>query len=290
MCTNIERIETIIDYIESHLEEELSLSRLSAESNYSKYHLHRMFSSIVGFPIHVYVQRRRLTEAARLLLTTKQPIIDIALVSGYTTQQSFNEGFKKLYHKPPNAYRKNSTFHPIQLKFEVTNQRNSLRADRTLDVHIIKHQEIQVVAYRVNTKYGFITIPKVWRKLQKVAHLIPNRSKPGLQIGIHEYVTDFACNIEQPTFDYYAGVEVSHIQETPRGMVGKIIPTSKYVVFSMRGNNKDSMQPVLEYIYQTWFPASTCIFNEELRCDLIMYSEHVDEKKESDIAVWIPIK
>ena len=35
---------------------------------YSKYHLHRIFSDAVGLTIHDYVQRRQLTEAAKLLV------------------------------------------------------------------------------------------------------------------------------------------------------------------------------------------------------------------------------
>ncbi len=41
----------------------LDLNVISKEIGYSKYHLHRMFTSVVGFSVHNYIQRRRLTEA-----------------------------------------------------------------------------------------------------------------------------------------------------------------------------------------------------------------------------------
>jgi len=120
MKPNIEIISKVIDFIEEHLttEESLDLDKIADIANYSKYHLHRMFSNIVGCTIHQYIQKRRLTEAARQLVYTDKSIIDISLTSGYETQQSFTLAFKRLYEESPQAYRKRQDFLPIQLKFE----------------------------------------------------------------------------------------------------------------------------------------------------------------------------
>ena len=83
MEQNLQSIAGVVDFIEEHLDEELSLESLACEAGYSRYHLHRMFTGIVGMPVHVYVQRRRLTEAARLLIFSTQPVLDIALFAGY---------------------------------------------------------------------------------------------------------------------------------------------------------------------------------------------------------------
>ena len=74
MEKNITIIKDVIDYIEKHLEETLDLDNIARQAGYSKYHLHRMFLSIVGFTVHNYVQRRRLTEAASLLSFTDKSI------------------------------------------------------------------------------------------------------------------------------------------------------------------------------------------------------------------------
>ena len=81
--TNIEEITAVIDYIEEHLmEERLDLESIAAAFSYSRYHLHRMFASVTGFPMHTYLMRRRLTEAARMLVFSEQPVLEIALASG----------------------------------------------------------------------------------------------------------------------------------------------------------------------------------------------------------------
>ena len=64
---------------ESHLHEKLDLDTIAGAVHYSKYHLHRMFADTVGLTIHDYVQRRQLTEAAKLLVLSDQPILEIVL-------------------------------------------------------------------------------------------------------------------------------------------------------------------------------------------------------------------
>ena len=73
-------IEAVIDYIESHLDGKLELEMVAEAVHYSKYHLHRLFTETVGMTIHDYVQRRQLTEAAKLLVFSDKPIIEIAFI------------------------------------------------------------------------------------------------------------------------------------------------------------------------------------------------------------------
>ena len=78
MFGNIKNVMAAIDYIESHLHEKLDLETIAEAVHYSKYHLHRMFTGTVGLTIQTYVQRRQLTEAAKLLVFSDRPILDIA--------------------------------------------------------------------------------------------------------------------------------------------------------------------------------------------------------------------
>lgn len=113
----VENIAAVISYIEAHLNEKLNLATVANAVCYSKYHLHRMFTDTVGITIHDYIQRRQLTEAAKLLVFSKEPIIEIALVSGYESQQAFTSIFKSMYKQTPMEYRQNEFFYPLQLEF-----------------------------------------------------------------------------------------------------------------------------------------------------------------------------
>jgi len=117
MGNHIINIETVIDYIESHLDEKLDLEKVSEAVHYSKYYLHRMFTNTVGMTIHDYVQRRQLTETAKLLIFSAKPIIEVAFLCGYESQQAFSTAFKSMYKMSPAMYREHGTFYPLQLRF-----------------------------------------------------------------------------------------------------------------------------------------------------------------------------
>lgn len=124
-------IEMVIDYIENNLDGKIDLETVANEIHYSKYHLHRMFTSTVGMTIHDYVQRRQLTEAAKLLVFSDKPIIEIAFICGYESQQAFSSIFKSMYKIPPAEYRDNCEFYPLQLRF--TLHRNTSKTELTKD-------------------------------------------------------------------------------------------------------------------------------------------------------------
>lgn len=117
MTGNTQNVIAAIDYIESHLYEKPDLEAVAEAVHYSKYYLHRMFTDTVGLTIQTYAQRRRLTEAAKLLVFSDKPILEIALAAGYESQQSFTDIFRAMYKKPPHQYRAEEEFYPLQLRY-----------------------------------------------------------------------------------------------------------------------------------------------------------------------------
>ncbi len=117
MSRNIKNVIATIDYIEDHLHEKLDLETVAKAVHYSKYHLHRMFTNTIGLTIQTYVQRRKLTEAAKSLVLSDKSILEIALSAGYESQQSFTDIFKTMYKKSPNQYREEEEFYPLQLRY-----------------------------------------------------------------------------------------------------------------------------------------------------------------------------
>lgn len=104
-----------IRYIEENLQEKLDLNMVAGALHYSKYHLHRIFTKTVGLTLHDYAKRRQLTEAARLLVFSQKPTLEIALMSGYESQQAFTDIFKAMYKVSPAQFRETKKFYPLQL-------------------------------------------------------------------------------------------------------------------------------------------------------------------------------
>lgn len=115
---NIKNTALAIEYIEAHLTKKIDLDIVANAVHYSKHHLHRMFTNTIGLTIHDYIQRRKLTEAAKLLVFSDKSILDIAIIAGYESQQAFTNIFTAMYKQPPNKYRDSEKFYPLQSRFE----------------------------------------------------------------------------------------------------------------------------------------------------------------------------
>lgn len=109
-------VQKAVSYIEEHIQEELSLDKIAAALNYSKFYIARIFAEQAGVTIYKYIQGRRLTLAAELLVKTRKPIVEIAYEAHYNSQQAFTLAFGRLYQCTPQTYRKNGVFYPKQPK------------------------------------------------------------------------------------------------------------------------------------------------------------------------------
>lgn len=119
MENHVKIVMAAIDYIEGHLQENPDLEAVAAGVHYSRYHLHRMFTAAAGLTLQAYIQRRRLTEAARMLVFSDRPILEIALLAGYESQQAFSGCFRAMYKKPPHRYRAEKEFYPLLLRYRL---------------------------------------------------------------------------------------------------------------------------------------------------------------------------
>jgi len=102
------RFQKVLDHIEQHLDEELSLEQLSAVACFSPFHFHRQFASHCGVPLGRYIQLLRLKRASyRLAFNPLEKVIDIALDAGFQHAESFSRAFKQVFGLTPSQFRKN---------------------------------------------------------------------------------------------------------------------------------------------------------------------------------------
>ncbi len=118
---NTNTVATVVDYIENNLNDKLPLDKIAERVGYSKFHINRLFSEITGCTIHKYIQMRRLTEAAKKLVYTEKPIIEIAFEANYDSQQSFTLAFRQLYNCTPQQYRMKRIYTPKQNRLTINN-------------------------------------------------------------------------------------------------------------------------------------------------------------------------
>lgn len=90
------RLNRVIDFISANLAEELSLKQLAAVANFSEFHFHRLFRSLVNEPLNEFITRLRVERA--ILLLRRQPppsLTEIAVECGFNSLSNFSRTFKK---------------------------------------------------------------------------------------------------------------------------------------------------------------------------------------------------
>ena len=101
-----ECVQGMIDYIESHLNEDMTLGDISAHVGYSPFYCSKAFHGQAGICLKDYIRLRRISLAALELRDTKRRILDIALDYGYNSQEAFTRSFIGAFDVTPAAYRR----------------------------------------------------------------------------------------------------------------------------------------------------------------------------------------
>jgi YSIRK-targeted surface antigen transcriptional regulator len=96
------------NYIIKHLYEDISLWDLSKHTNLSMNYLSELFRKEVGVPISQYIQRERIEEAKKLLISSNYSLLDISAWLQFYDQSHFTRLFKKYTGVSPKKYRNNN--------------------------------------------------------------------------------------------------------------------------------------------------------------------------------------
>jgi AraC family transcriptional regulator len=104
------RINRTIDYIESNIENPMTLEELATVANFSKFHFSRLFQSIVGETPFQFILRVRLEKAATFILNNNnESISEIAYKCGFSDISIFSRNFKNYFHVSASQYRANKS-------------------------------------------------------------------------------------------------------------------------------------------------------------------------------------
>ena len=96
-------VARVIDYINDHYHEALSLDLLAERFFVSKYHLSHEFTRQMGTGIYQYIQKKRLLIARQLMAQGQKPV-DVYALCGFGDYAAFFRAFRKVYGLSPRAY------------------------------------------------------------------------------------------------------------------------------------------------------------------------------------------
>lgn len=99
-------VDRIKDFLESNLQEDISVSAIAEQMNMSLYYLSHLFKAVTGTTVVEYRNELRLTKAKLMLIRTDMPVHQIAQQTGFGSASYFTEVFTRSEKVPPTEYRK----------------------------------------------------------------------------------------------------------------------------------------------------------------------------------------
>jgi AraC family transcriptional regulator len=182
------RVNRVVDYIERHPAEQLSLTRLAQIAAFSPYHFHRIFKSITNETLFEFSQRLRLEKAAQALLaSTHASVTQLAQQYGFASGATFARAFKAHFSMSASVWRaggyrrwrewrKNSNSGKAPSKTgKAASARKAdtgRRMKQILPVRVTALPSYRVACMRYTGPYGPAGIPRLWERLRRwqVAH------------------------------------------------------------------------------------------------------------------------
>ena len=100
-----DKIKLVLNYINDHYSEDISINTLADLCQYSEYHFMRFFKKHIGLTCIQYINNLRLEKSSILLTSTNNAIMDISLEVGFDNLSYFNKLFKRKYNLTPKEFR-----------------------------------------------------------------------------------------------------------------------------------------------------------------------------------------
>lgn len=284
----MQRFFKSIDFIEQHLYDKISVHEVAAASHYSTYHFSRIFKALVGDTPKEYLRKRRLTVAAKRLLSEDIGILELALDCQFDSQEAFTRSFKALFNITPAQYRKQND--PFRLLYKdqfSPHMLHLLQNELSMVPEIITRPAVKLVGIAQQYDSADLSLPKLWSAFRPFRDKIKNRIGDE-SFGIYEAYEEHGDDGEDVTFSYVCTAPVANFDDVPEGMTTRELPEQMYAKFVHRGSIT-TLDQTLKYIWGSWLPKSDFDYVERPDFELYPPNYNVADPK-AEMALHIPIQ
>lgn len=289
----IQDIAIVINYIEEHLCDALSLDQVAQIIYISPYHLHRVFHAMTGITIGEYIRKRRLSEAAVQLQNNDKTILEIALEHQFTSQEAFTRSFKQTFDVTPANYRKtwksqnDLLLKPITVK-DLTYILNNKKME---EPKIVTKEKLTLVGMKHKFSRNNNIIPWLWQQFNPRRNEITNKVNDlsyGVCLNDEKVMAQDAT--DDTVFTEFVGIEVENTESIPDGMETLELPAATYAVFKHKGYLSE-LTETFNYIYGQWAPSQNKYqFADYFDFELYDPKRFQRDSLDSEIEIWVPVK
>ena len=250
MDERIEAVQRMQDYIESNLEQDISLADLAKAAGYSPWYAYRLFQSLIHMTPAVYIRRLRLSRSALRLRDEKVKIIDVAYDSGFESVDGYRRAFYKEFGCNPYEYSVFPMpiylFKPYGIKYGKRKDSSQMSEVKSVFVQVVEKPERKVIIKRGKTAKEYFQYCEevgcdVWGLLCSMKSI----SREPVCLWLPKHL------IKDGTSEYVQGVEVAldYDGQIPEGFDIIELPKSKYLMFQGETFAEENFE---EAITQMW--------------------------------------
>lgn len=238
------------DFIEEHLEEEISAAALAKASGYSSWHANRLFQFWLNITPADYIRRLRLSKAAMKLRDENVKIVDVAYEVGFGSVDGFQRAFFREFGCNPKEYAKSPTalylFTPFGILPSKERKENSME-NKNVFLQIVNRPKRKAIIKRgVRATYYFEYLEEVgcdvWGLLMSIKSIC---GEPVCMWLPKQYV-------EPGTSEYVQGVEIPIDEDfpVPEGFDVIELPPCEYLMFQGEPFAEEEYEDAIEQIWK----------------------------------------
>lgn len=292
----IERMSATLDYIESHLADDILYDEVAKIACCSMHQFGRVFSYIVGLSLSEYIRRRRLTLSALELQFGNVKVIDVAMKYGYNSPDAFTRAFVRMHGVTP----KEVSALGVKVKaYQRITFHISIKGDVEMEYRIEEKQEINLVGLvrKVKRQSANVTANdwkdsagEVWNTWdeflnggmdERIACEYKLYRAPMWQMG-------FTKTFENGETLLAIGAEADENKSI--NLQSYTIPASKWAVFTVKGSLSGKEHPIdamWTRITTEWFPISG--YKRAADYEIEVYPPGDSNSEDYTCEIWVPV-
>lgn len=270
-----ELVVRIQEYINRHLFDELSLDTLSQTAGISKYHFRRVFKTVCGENIGLYIQRLRLEYIAFKLISTDISVTELLYQINYQNKHTLSRAFKSYFNCTIPEFRKlhlnacSEGKHPVQIV---------PRIEKVLPIRIacLKLEWTEHISHDFSV---------LWKQILHLSESCDLQSNNCQYISL---TLDCPLISSEKQSRFMVGITVPASFCVPNGFFTYETEAGEYAIFPFKGLYHE-LNRVYRYIYLDWLPSSGYTLREPFTFETYLNTPKKTPVSELRTDIYIPI-
>lgn len=284
----LKELNHVVEYIEEHLTEDITLEDISQYAGVSDYHFRKIFYYLSGLPLSEYIKNRKLSEANKDLLKEER-VTDVAYKYGYASLDGFTRAFKAWSgFLPSDVAKKGMSKSFPKLSFYI-----DVKGGESMDYKLVDMPAFKFagVSKRVPMQFegennAIVELANsITEEQSEAMHAIQN-IEPYEVVNV-SYEHDHSFMKDEGDLTHLIGVltteeKVSETLDTIE------VPAYTWAVFPNEGPFPETLQQTYARTYSEWLPVSDY---EVVQAPVFSFTKiDKDNKGQAYSEVWMPVR